>query len=67
MTQTGVGGGAGPLYEHTPAGKQAAAEDVVIPHPEERETGGTEDQPHPEGHPTGEGQAKVNREDDPPG
>ena len=57
----------GSLYEHTPAGKQAAGEDVVIPHPEgERDEGAPEDHPDPKGQPRGEGQAEINREDDPP-
>lgn len=65
--QTGTSSGAGPLYEHTPAGKQAAEEDVVIPHPEENnDAGALEDRPGPDGHPTGKGQAEINREDDPP-
>jgi hypothetical protein len=51
-------GGTGPLYEHTPEGKRAAEEDVVIPHPEDRADTET--------NPTGEDQARINREDDPP-
>ncbi len=67
MTSQAGTSGAGPLYEHTPLGKQAAEEDVVIPHPEgERDEGAPEDHPDPKGQPTGEGQAEINREDDPP-
>ncbi len=66
-SQTGTSGGAGPLYEHTPAGKQAAEEDVVIPHPEEgKDESAPADRSGPKGHPTGESQAEINREDDPP-
>ena len=66
-SQTGPNGGTGPLYEHTPAGKRAAEDDVVIPHPEgERDVIARDDHPDLEGHPTGEAQAEINREDDPP-
>ena len=65
--QTGTSGGTGPLYEHTSAGKEAAEEDVAVPHPEgERDGAAPDDDSDPEGHVTGERQAEINREDDPP-
>ena len=66
-SQTGTSGGTGPLYEHTPAGKHAAAEEVVVPHPEgEGDARTPEDHLDLKGHPTGERQAEINRQDDPP-
>jgi len=57
MAQSTSGEGTGPLHEHTPAGEEAAQEDVDIPKPGKDTKGGRR---------TGEGQAGVNREDDPP-
>ena len=56
-------GGAGPLYEHTTEGEQAAKEEVVIPGSDDKKPQESDDE---KGRPTGEGQAEVNREDDPP-
>ena len=70
MTSQAGTSGTGPLYEHTAAGRRAAEEDVAIPHPEGERDDGAPEGPTPEdnskGHPTGEGQAEINREDDPP-
>jgi hypothetical protein len=63
MTSQSTGGGAGPLYEHTPEGEQAAKEEVVIPGSDDDRADDREDE---KGKPTGEDQARVNREDDPP-
>jgi hypothetical protein len=65
MTSHPQAAGSGPLYEHTPAGEQAAAENVTIP----GSSASSDDQSdNPDGpdHPTGEGQAAVNRANDPP-
>jgi len=51
------------MHEHTPAGEQAAEQEVAIPR---HDSDPIEHGSAPPAHPTGEGRARINREEDPP-